>query len=478
MNGLIKVTCTGLVVAMSAVGCTVTDNGAVIPAGQDASATRDVYAPTHGSDSNQMVNPPVTYHRSTTPYSYHNQPDRTHTTPADRRTSVPSALSGGNSGGQPTDNSTVTNRQPANNGGTTGNTTRVENRNSGGSLAHGDPAADESTTPTRRSPITPPITTAPMDGRTAARTSSNNMQQITFTRVGADFDVDIDPTGKYLIYASTRNSDTADIYIKGTKSPTMTQFTQNPANDVMPAFSPDGRWIAFASDRTGNWDICLKNVSGNRAIQLTNGASHELHPTWHPNGKQIVFSALNEQSGDWEMVIVDVDKPNNRKFIGKGLFPEFSPSGKKLLYQRSRERGSRLFGVWTLDLINGEGIHPTEIVAARNSALITPTWSHDGSRISFVSVVNPPADPDERPANTSIWVCNVDGTNKVNMTNDRYVNLQPAWGEGDMLYFISNRTGNDNVWGIRPNKGLGCTRRTRNSFRTCSTEARRQYLGG
>lgn len=281
----------------------------------------------------------------------------------------------------------------------------------------------------------------------------DNLRQVSFTQDGADFDVSVSPDGQWLVYASTQHRPTSDIYMKRIDSQTLTQVTFDVGNDTMPAISPDGKTIAFCSDRSGSWDIYLQTLDGGQPTQLTSDTSHELHPSWSPDGQSIVFCALGEQSGQWEIVLVDVQRPGSRKFLGYGLFPEFSPDGKKIAYQLARQRGTRWFSLWTMDLVDGEAKHPTQIAASTNAAVITPTWSPDGRRLAFATVLNPRQnDPSKRPQQADLWTVNVDGSGRVKLTSDKFVNLQPAWGSDGWLYFVTNRSGTDNIWAVRPSE--------------------------
>jgi Tol biopolymer transport system component len=284
------------------------------------------------------------------------------------------------------------------------------------------------------------------------RDSVAGLHQVSFTREGADFDVSISPDGELLVFASTRHRPTADIYIKRIDGNTATQLTNDPAEDRMPQFSPDGSRIAFCSNRSGNWDIYVQELDGGKPVQITHELTHELHPSWSPDGRELIFCGLGEQSGQWEMIVVDVDNPAQRRFIGYGLFPKFSPNGQKIAFQRARFRGTRWFSIWTVDYVDSEGLRPTEIAASSNAAVINPSWSPDGSRLAFATIVNPNVDPNGRPAAADVWVIDVDGTNRTRLTTDHYLNVQPTWCPDGRLFFVSDRGGADNIWSIQTSR--------------------------
>ena len=323
-----------------------------------------------------------------------------------------------------------------------------------------DPAAEAPAMTTAFAPTTPTIEPVAFDGGlslwgelpgrgSGPVDASDNLRQVSFTQEGADFDVAVDPSGERIVFASTRHRSTADLYVKGVDGSTITQFTNDLGNDVMPTWSPDGSAIAFCSDRSGNWDIYIQKLDGGQPFQLTNDPSHEMHPSFSPDGRQIVLCSL-ATSGQWEIVVVDVESPAKRRILGFGLFPQFSPMGDKIVFQRARQRGSRLFSVWTLDYVNGEAVRPTEIAAATNAAVINPAWSPDGRRLAFSSVVDPTGEYSDKPHAADLWAINIDGTGRVKLTNDSHANLQPAWSSQGAIYFISNRNGPDNVWSLRP----------------------------
>ena len=165
-----------------------------------------------------------------------------------------------------------------------------------------------------------PNSGSPFDG-------GSNLGQVTFATEGACVDPDVDSTGNWLAFASTMHRNTSDIYIKSITGKTQTQITTDPADDVMPAFSPDGNSIAFASNRAGNWDVFTVGVDGGRTVQVTNDNDHELHPTWSPDGRMLAYCKFGSQSQRWERKTSPVrhsEWTRTRVGVSGSIFPRLS----------------------------------------------------------------------------------------------------------------------------------------------------------
>jgi TolB protein len=277
---------------------------------------------------------------------------------------------------------------------------------------------------------------------------NSGFQQHTDAEEGEDSDVAVDPSGKWLAYTSTRHNEAGDIYLQRVDGTSVTQLTNDAAKDAFPTFSTDGKWIAFASTRSGSWQIYRMDLDGRGVVQVTNGPMQCIHPSFSPDGTRLVYSALGARSDQWEVWVINLLTDEKRQ-IGYGLFPAWSPdhSVDRIAYQRGRQRGSRWFSLWTMELQNGEGRRNTEVAVSSNAAIVTPCWSPDGKKIAFTTVVQPANGAAQAAAGQQdIWMIDADGANKHRLTDGNGTNLTPAWAANNRVYFISNRGGNEAVW--------------------------------
>jgi TolB protein len=278
-----------------------------------------------------------------------------------------------------------------------------------------------------------------------------NYQRHTFLDEGDDIGISIDPTGRWMVYSSTRHSPHANLYLQRVDGLSVTQLTNRTADDAFPSFSPDGRRVAYSSTRSGSWDIYVMDVDGRNVTQITDGPMHDLHPSFSPCGTRLVYCSTGGRSGQWELWLVNL-VTGERKMIGYGLFPRWSPDATvdRIAFQRSRQRGLRWFSLWTLDLVDDEARRVTEVAASSNAAIVSPTWSPDGRRLAFATVVEP---VDGRRAQHDIWIINVDGTGRQRVTDGVGTNLSPYWSADHRVYFVSDRGGRDSIWSVRAETG-------------------------
>ena len=168
------------------------------------------------------------------------------------------------------------------------------------------------------------------------------------------------------------------------------QITTHPEIDMFPAVSPDGKWIAFASKRSGNMDIWVKPAAGGSAIQITKHKADDIMPCWAPDGKNLAFVSYREDAlGDLWIVPIKVRKygvfPHGSplrvtKQLGADLYPAFSPNGKYLAFASDRAGDFRLF---VIQMRNWQVFQLSDMKATH------PSWSPDGKYLCFAAFVPP-----------------------------------------------------------------------------------------
>jgi TolB protein len=87
----------------------------------------------------------------------------------------------------------------------------------------------------------------------------------------------------------------------------VTQLTFDAWDNYLPDWSPDGNRIAFASNRSGNWDIFTMDPDGSSVQQVTDHPGADIEPVWSPDGSQLAFATLRTAGEGWEVFLVDVD---------------------------------------------------------------------------------------------------------------------------------------------------------------------------
>lgn len=163
------------------------------------------------------------------------------------------------------------------------------------------------------------------------------------------------------------------------------QITTHPAEDIHPAVSMDGKWLAFVSDRNGSRDIWIKPLPHGKAVQITTNPSEDCQPVWASDGRSILFvSKRSDVRGDLWIIKIKRGRPYGKpiqvtSYQGVDSQPDFSPDGSKIVYVSDRNNGKNL---WIKNINTNKSLQITFKGASE------PAWSPDGRSILFTSFRN------------------------------------------------------------------------------------------
>jgi len=117
-------------------------------------------------------------------------------------------------------------------------------------------------------------------------------------------------TGNWILFQHrAASADDWDIMIAHSDGSGQRILSQNPAQDIHPTWGPGDNWVAFSSDRTGNYEIYLTDVNNDSLIQLTDDPALDQYPAWNPSKNWIAFSS-DRASGNWNLDIFAIDQPD------------------------------------------------------------------------------------------------------------------------------------------------------------------------
>jgi TolB protein len=227
------------------------------------------------------------------------------------------------------------------------------------------------------------------------------------------------PDGRRIAFYSERDGN-AEIYVMNADGSGVTRLTNTSADEGYPAWSPDGRTISFDSDRTGNFDVFAMNADGSNVRPLTTHPARDVSATWSPDGSKIVFMSDRESGGfDAYEAAPDPAAPARRVTrTGSTWFPVFSRDGTALAFHVGRD-------VHTLE---AAGDDPRRLTTDPENGMY-PSWSPDGKRIVFMSW---------RTGRTELFTMNVDGSDQKKLvTLDKGDAVDPRWSpDGSKIAFV------------------------------------------
>ena len=208
------------------------------------------------------------------------------------------------------------------------------------------------------------------------RANVGNVIPITIEKA-IEIDGDLSRNGLHFYYSSNRESGNYDIYLRSLTDITTVRVTNHPSRDSSPAVSPDGKYLAFVSNREDpEGDIYVVRINADRLITRTRASVkrpssldseavnitqfqdpvtrtiriiRDSSPAWSPDGKLIAFTSKRGNGKENIWLMNRKGKSMKQLTTEGGLYPCFSPDGKSIVFISYRDRGSS-GEVYTIDL--------------------------------------------------------------------------------------------------------------------------------
>jgi TolB protein len=229
------------------------------------------------------------------------------------------------------------------------------------------------------------------------------------------------PAGDGAAFLSILEGGQSHLFAFSTERQKLLRLTMGDWDDITPAVSPDGSRLAFASNRSGHWDLYVMSLEDGGIRQLTNTISYEASPTWSPDGLWLAYEAYlqDEKTGSLDIVISPLDgsqEPMRLTFDASADFsPTWSPQGRKIAFVSSR---SGDLEVWQADLDKAQSRF-TNLSRDPVSDESHPAWSPDGRFLAWSSSSSEGVD----------LLCIWDSSNPDEESIDFATGSWPVWGQ-------------------------------------------------
>lgn len=240
------------------------------------------------------------------------------------------------------------------------------------------------------------------------------------------------PSVDELAFASGSLTGFRDLYIVSIPGARTSRLTENPsADNTMPSWSPDGTWVALASDQADNYDIYIMKADRSaEPIRLTTHWGPDVHPAWSPDGSQIAFESKREE-GHWDIWIINADGSELRNLTSSAQTdegnPAWAPDGRRLAFSSDRD------GAYAIYVMNADGSGEPRRLAGVQGDAFFPAWSPDGASIALRATLT-------ATGRRQIYIVGSDGRGLRPLLPSEANDDSPAWSpDGRRIAFTSDR---------------------------------------
>lgn len=230
------------------------------------------------------------------------------------------------------------------------------------------------------------------------------------------------------------------------------QVTSSTGLDAFADFSPDGKAIAYSSDRSGSFEVYVRGLApGSREVQITRDGRQNLQPAWSPDGQRLAYHSQGRR-GVW---VVAAEGGEPQRLTGFGSRPAWSPDGRVLAFQSEGVRdlsasATSALAPSTIWRVPAGGGEPRQLTRPGDppGGHGTPSWSPSGRRILFGSF--------ERRS-SSIWSVEAVGGAPTRVAALELRIFDPVWAPdgGQVVYVALIETGSYGLFSVRVSPETG-----------------------
>ncbi len=219
------------------------------------------------------------------------------------------------------------------------------------------------------------------------------------------------PDGRRLAFSSVLRD---GIWVMNADGSGARRVTRSPTIDMQPAWSPDGRRLAFARTVPAfNTEIFVVRVDGTGLRRLTFNRGQDAEPDWAPNGLRIAWSFDATRRGARSGIHTMSPSGTAKRFRGEGRAPDWSPDGRRFVFALDGD-------LWTSTVAGTE----REPLSAGPGTDARPEWSPDGLHVAFLSSQGSATDA------LRLWQVDANGTGRRLLTPTRESVSAASWRPG------------------------------------------------
>ena len=222
------------------------------------------------------------------------------------------------------------------------------------------------------------------------------------------------PDGKSVAFTSFRDGAGGHIFLVDASTRAIKPLVLMGDFATGAAYAPDGTKFLFSASLEDNTDVYVSQADGSAGRRLTDARGIDISAAWSPDGKRIAF--VSERAGSPQIYTMSADGTDVRRLTFQGNYnqePAWSPKGDLIAFSGRDEH--RVFDLYTVNVETGKVARLTQNQGTNEK----PAWAPNGRYLIFSST---------RAGERQLFVMQPDGSNQRQVTSEKLGASDPAWG--------------------------------------------------